>query len=177
MGLKDLFFGKQEQYTAEEKKLILVLMALRISRGMEAEGYSENDAQAMTTDLLKKQDFSGEKILHAPDAMVVKIVKDYIKNLSANLNAAKAQNINIDLDRGKKLTIQHIDKHRNRILALPDSAYVPDNLDDFIFYRVQREVEAVSRDNPEKLGFSRDTVQMMTNVVKAVYQPTINFQI
>lgn len=176
MGIRDLF-SKKEVFSTEEKKIVLALMTLRIARRYQTSGHSERDAQRKTEAIMLFQNLSGSKLLEAPDAIIVKIVKDYVKNMTANLNAAKSRRVEVDLKDLKTFVIKTIDDHRNRVLSLGESTSVPDDLDGFILYRIRREVEAVTGENPEGLGFSNPTVKMMTDIVKAVYQPTIDFKL
>lgn len=176
MGIKDLF-ARKEAYTLEEKKLILALMALRITHAMQASGYSEDDAKSQTNYLLNNTDLSGDKILQSSEATILRIVKDYVKIISDNLSKAKQQKINIDIERIKAFAFKTIDGHRDKFLSLPVSQSVPDDLYGFILYRVLREIEAGNGEDPERLGFTKTTVHMLTDVVKAAYQPTINFRI
>jgi hypothetical protein len=69
MGLMNFISGSKEQYSIDEKKLILTLMALRLFHGFEGRGYSKDEAQAMTLELLQLRDFSGDKILSTPDGI------------------------------------------------------------------------------------------------------------
>ena len=58
-----------EQYSVDEKKLILTLMALRLFHGFEEQGYSKDEAEAMTLELLQQRDISSHKILSTPDGI------------------------------------------------------------------------------------------------------------
>jgi hypothetical protein len=53
MGSMNFLSGSKEQYSIDEKKLILTLMALRLFYGFEGQGYSKDEAQAMTLELLQ----------------------------------------------------------------------------------------------------------------------------
>jgi hypothetical protein len=61
--------GSIEQYSIDEKKLILTLMAVRLFHGFERRGYSKDEAQAMTLELLQQRDFSVHTILSEPDGI------------------------------------------------------------------------------------------------------------
>ena len=58
MGLFGSIFGrKTKEYSANDAKILGALVALRISRGFEAQGYSTNEAQALTEEMIKKRRF------------------------------------------------------------------------------------------------------------------------
>jgi hypothetical protein len=58
MGSMNFLSGSIEQYSIDEKKLILTLMALRLFHGFERQGYSKDEAQAMTLELLQQRNIS-----------------------------------------------------------------------------------------------------------------------
>ena len=170
MGLFGSIFGrKTEEYSANDAKILCALVALRISRSFEAQGYSPNEAQALTDEVIKKEGLYGDKILSVPDGVVQKIIMDYVKILSHNINEAKKRKIVLELNGFRQLTIEHIENFRNQLLGLPEIKNFPRTIDAYVFYRVQREVEFLNKTNPEGMGFSKDTVQLMTNLLKGVY--------
>lgn len=112
---------------------------------------------------------------------MVKLVKDYIRVVSANVSEAKRRNISLDMARGEALTLEHIERHRNALLGMPEVEHVPPTLDAYILYRVPREVAFVSGSDPGSIGFTKatlqSTLQSMTDIVKEVYRPTANFDL
>ena len=165
MGFLDSFFKpKIDSYSANERKVILMA---------EAQCYSRDIAEERTEDLLQKQDLSGDRILQVPDGIIL----NYSKIVSENLANAKKQNISLDLDKGKQLTFEHIERNRNATLGMPETNNIPRTPDDNIHFRVRREVEFIYKTNPETLGFTHETLQIMIKVVKEVYQPNMKFQL
>ena len=102
--------------------------------------------------------------------------KGLVKILSRNINLAKKQNVSFDLN-DRQLIIEHIENFRNKLLGLPEIKNFPRTLDAYVFYRVRREVELINKTDPEIMGFSEDTVQMMTNLLKGVYGRDVFFEL
>lgn len=177
MGLfGSLFKPKTEQYSPDERKLILVLLSVRLKNLSESQGHSSDEAMAITERTIKSQDLSGDRILGVPDGMIVKIIRDFIKNMSANLAEAKRQNIKVDLAGRKKLILEHIERNRNAVLGMSETSNIPPTLDAYIHFRVRREVEFIYKTDPEVMGFTRETVQLMVNIAKEVYRSKADFQ-
>jgi hypothetical protein len=175
VGFFGTLFGRQNQpVTANDLQAIYTLLSIRVYNHYEVLGYSQNECKAKTEEELRNYDLSESNIMQAPDGIIMKIVKDYATVLSDNLTKAERGGFAIDVVNGKRLIIEHIERHRNSLLKLSEVREFPRTLDDYVFYRVRREVQEVGGDDPDQLGFSRETVRLMTNVAKAGYQEHVS---
>lgn len=178
MGLFDSLFGsKKEKYSEAERNFLLVLMKLRVRRLANSNGFSGDDAEHIVEDIVKTEDLSGDKLFSIPDTIVFKIVRDFIRIVSTNVDIARKTGIEVDIDAGQRSTIEKIEKYRNKLLGMEEVKEFPKTLDAYVFYRVWREVGFVSGGDPASIGFTRETVQVMTDLVKEGYKSNINFKI
>jgi hypothetical protein len=175
MGLFRALFGKrQEQWSKNELCIIYVLIASRFADKLESEGVPRDQAEQLAREIMSKQDFSGGRILQAPDGIILKVVKDFVKLVRAKAVLADVMKVGADLNRCKEMAIDEIEHRWLKLTGAPARAF-PKNLDDYVYYHLRRTVTEVSKQDPEYFGFTRATVSMQTQVAKAAYTQYAGF--
>lgn len=180
MGLFDFFRrtnSGSNGYSEGDKKIIIQLLGYRTLKYFESQGYTQTDASKMSLELLNQQDLSGNNILQAPEASIFKIIRDYIEGIDFNINTAKKKNILVNTPEISEFVISYIEKERNKLVGINDLPNFPLNIDDYVFYRVQREIPVFNKTSAENLGFTKEVVQSMVNIVKAAYDAQLNWKI
>lgn len=162
-----IYGGKPEKYTEAERNFLFGLVKLRLFAIISAADFPKDSIEWIVEDIVRTQNLSGDNLFFSPDIIIFKIVRDFIRTLADNLKAARLKGIEVDIDAEQKLIIEKIEKDRNNLFGMDDADEFPRTLDDYVFYRVQREVPFVGGiDNPAGIGFTRETVQAMTDLVK-----------
>ena len=165
-----LFGNKDKSTTIDENQLIYLLFKMRTLYRIKAMGYGDEKAQEITTEQLNKFNMSETPVQQLPETIITKIFHDYSSILTKNANDARSEGSEVDWVRGKILTIEHIEAHRNSLLRLSSVNGYPRIIDEYIYYRICREIPKLSGNTPEELGFTRDVVIKMVALSRTMYQ-------
>lgn len=171
MGLFGALFGKNDKSVGKDEiRIIRLLFGMRILYQIRALGYVEQEAEAISIAKVEEMKLSDVEIQHIPETVILSICRDYSRILSENVNEANRRKINLDLVRGKRLIIEAIEANRNSLLGFDTIDDYPRVLDDYIYYRICREIKNINGVNPDEMGFTYSAVQAMTKFTKGMYQ-------
>lgn len=178
MGLFGSLFGqKADKYTEAERNFLSALMRLRLTKLVNSQGFSGDQAEIVVEDIVSGEDLSGDRLLSIPDTIVFNVVRDFIALMSSKAKLDGLTRSDVDPDANRIATIERIEEQRNRLLGMDDLRDFPRTLDAYVYYRVLREIIFISGADPANIGFTKDTVQLMTDLVKDAYRSNIDFEI
>lgn len=142
--------------------LAVALAHLRMSRLAEANGLSPADAKQLAERTIREQGVQKIRMLGTPEGSIITIVEthlSYVTKRCVDLGGAQ------HFPQANMEAIAAIEAHRSRFGAGGASSY-PSDIDDYVFYRIDREIRHEFGVPPEQLGFDRATTKVITHTAK-----------
>ena len=152
-------------------ELIIKLIGLRISLGLQGDGLSKTEADRLAQSEIQSLYNNPEVALSTPEGSIATIVETYVNSLLPYMSSLGGVGSDAETkSRFKKANdniINQIENHRKTLYPGDDT--FPNDIDDYVYYRLSVELAAENNGTPKGRGLSKATVKKLTHSAKAAY--------
>jgi len=146
-----------------KNELAVALTKLRMTRLAESQGHSPEEAKAIAEDAILQGGISGMKAMATPEGSIVTIVESHLQYIAKRCVQLGGPD---HFAQANDEALAEIEAHRSRFGAKGLSNY-PKGIDDYVYYRINLEIQDQFGCSAEAMGLDRQTTKMLTHTAKA----------
>ncbi|MFZ3223132.1 MAG: CFI-box-CTERM domain-containing protein [Rugosibacter sp.] len=146
-----------------KNELATALTRLRMARLAESQGHSAEQARAIADDTLRQGGVSGLKAMATPEGSIVTIVESHLQHIAKRCVELGGPD---HFTQANNEAIAAIEAHRSQFGAKGLPSY-PKDIDDYVYYRINLEIQDQFGCNADSMGLDRQTTKMLTHTAKA----------
>ena len=155
-----------------KNELIIKLIGLRISLGLQSSGMSKDLANKQAREGIQKLYNTPEQVLGTEEGTIVTIIETYMNSLLPYLVALGGENqdggeLDSNFQKANDDIISQIENHRN--IRCLGAANYPKNIDDYVYYRLSLELKTEKNSNMDDIGLTNEVVKKLTHSAKGSY--------
>ena len=146
----------------DKYELAVILTKMRIAHFAESQGHSPEDARSMAHDAIRQGGISGIMAMATPEGAIVTIVESYLQFIAKRcLELGSADHF----EQANDEAITKIEAIRSLTGAKGLASY-PKDIDDYVYYRVNLEIQHEFGCSADSRGLDRQTAKMLTHTAK-----------
>ena len=165
------------------KDLTVSLLRYRMERSGALQGFTKGEAALMAEQRLKNEGLLGffgkVKMAATPEGAIVGIVETFwrslIQQILANPSMVRLPENDparqVMTARFRKNAVHHIEAHRTKFYRGTDDH--PEELTDYVFYRIGTEIRQIHKIEPEEMGLDRETIRHMVDECNGYFRAHI----
>ena len=145
-----------------KNELAAALTKLRMARLAESQGHSAEEAKSIAEDTIRQGGISGMKAMATPEGSIVTIVESHLQYIAKRCVELGGPD---HFTQANNEAIAAIEAHRSRFVAKGPATY-PKDIDDYVYYRINLEVQDQFGCSADSVGLDRQTTKILTHTAK-----------
>lgn len=159
-------FGAEAHFQTAKNELIFLMAKVRLVRGFVNLGFSEQEATKKAEEEFLRANIALSDALGLPEGGIVTIVETYVTSMKA-AGGWPWRGSDQSFTYSTKEIIKGIENHRSATCVAGISDYPDDNIDDYVYYRMNLELPAAFHKSAADYGLDMETTKKLTAAAKS----------